>query len=146
MSGWCNNLFPGDIFSRVSIEAGNRQIPPPASQIIDCYSTFYIKFHLSCFCHHLVIIQYWVWCQNTGNVISRLLDSKIFWGSMPPDPPSGRGLTPPEVLQLPTLIGSAAFLLKPLILIMKIKRGEIPWTCTFLGSICTDVIDFNSEP
>ena len=49
------------------------------------------------------------------------IDSNIFWGSMLPDPPSERGLMAPEVLQLPTLLGSAAFLLKPLILIMKIR-------------------------
>jgi len=29
-------------------------------------------------------------------------DSKVFWGSMAPDPPRGRGPTSPEVLQPPT--------------------------------------------
>ena len=37
--------------------------------------------------------------------ISGLLDSKIFWGGMPPDHPRGRGLAAPEVLPPPTLIG-----------------------------------------
>ena len=32
---------------------------------------------------------------NTGNCILGLWNSKIFWGSMPPDPPRGRGLTAP---------------------------------------------------
>ena len=30
----------------------------------------------------------------------------MFWGTMSPDPPRGRGLTAPEMLQPPTLIGS----------------------------------------
>ena len=29
--------------------------------------------------------------QNAGNHISELLDFKFFWGSMPPDPPRGKG-------------------------------------------------------
>ena len=29
--------------------------------------------------------------QNAGNRISELLDFKVFWGSMPPDPPRGKG-------------------------------------------------------
>ena len=28
--------------------------------------------------------------QNAGNHISELLDFKVFWGSMPPDPPRGK--------------------------------------------------------
>ena len=33
--------------------------------------------------------------QNAGNGISELPDFKIFWGSMPPDPPRLRGLVEP---------------------------------------------------
>ena len=29
--------------------------------------------------------------QNAGNRISKLLDFKFLWGSMPPDPPRGMG-------------------------------------------------------
>ena len=29
--------------------------------------------------------------QNAGNRISKLLDFKLFWGSMTPDPPRGKG-------------------------------------------------------
>ena len=33
--------------------------------------------------------------QNAGNRISELLDFKVFWGSMPPDPPRGKGACGP---------------------------------------------------
>ena len=33
--------------------------------------------------------------QNAGNSVSELPDLKFFWGSMPPDPPSKRGLAAP---------------------------------------------------
>lgn len=49
-------------------------------------------------------------CQNAGNSIPELLDFKIFWGTMPPDPPNRRGLMAPKFLQPPTSIGPAAYL------------------------------------
>ena len=33
--------------------------------------------------------------QNAGNSVSELPDFKFFWGGMPPDPPSKRGLAAP---------------------------------------------------
>lgn len=62
------------------------EILPPPSQIITAYFPF--KFHLSHHCCYLINnYWYWIWSQNVENGISGLLDSKIFWGSMPPDPP-----------------------------------------------------------
>ena len=41
----------------------------------------------------LYCFQFSPW--NTGNLILGLRNSKIFWGSTPPDPPRRRGLTAP---------------------------------------------------
>ena len=62
------------LYQGFQLEARNRQIWPPTS---------YIKFHSSCYCLHVINIYYSIWCQNAGNGISGLLDSKIFWGSLP---------------------------------------------------------------
>ena len=96
--------FAVDVVTGVSIEAGNQRISPPTSQSLpptfqSLPPTFYIQFHLSCYITVILILllnlmpEYRKW-------YSGLLDSKIFCFSL------GEGA---EVLQPPTLIGSAIY-------------------------------------
>ena len=47
--------------------------------------------------------------RNAGNHISELLNFKIFWGTMPPDPPRKGDLQPPKYSQPPTIIWADAY-------------------------------------
>ena len=52
------------------------------------------------------------WLNKDGGYfgrISELLNFKIFWGSMPPDPPRKGGLWPPKYSQPPTIIWADAY-------------------------------------
>ena len=54
--------------------------------------------------------------RNTGNLILGLRNSKIFWGSTPPDPPRRRGLTAPcwySRLLYPNLLATSIIIETP---------------------------------
>ena len=50
--------------------------------------------HTSSFCKTFSVLSRYVCMHNTENSIPGPLDFKIFWGTMPPDPPGGSYLRP----------------------------------------------------
>ena len=69
--------------------------------------------------------------QNSGNGISEPPDFKIFWGSMPPDPPRLRGLAAPWLysrLFFPHQLPTSNFIETPVLSRLSINQSFIPGT------------------
>ena len=113
---------------------------------IDCVAKkTWMKAIFSCMKNALFSSQLSPW--NTGNCILGLWNSKIFWGSMPPDPTRGRGLTAPchsHLLYSNLLATSVIIEPQPvfckLIGYMSEHNGPILSTCICL--LCPESKDF----